>query len=191
MGAVSRAPPRRNVHFAFEWAVPTVILECKMHISAKKPPAPRPGSVEVRTAVVTTVHFLMRSGDSEHRPFGSSNAQRPVSPSHQKDPGTGQDRHDGAGGPGAPRGGAIPAHCPRFAPVLTRPSRTIAPIPVPELPVLVRTARWTQSLRRSLDTVSGEAHPTRLSEFSGEKVCAGADLLGFYFSGRLGGVPRL
>ena len=46
-----------------------------MHISAKKPPAPRPGSVEVRTAVVTTVHFLMRSGDSEHRPFGSSNAQ--------------------------------------------------------------------------------------------------------------------
>ena len=66
---------------------------------------------------------------------------------------------------------AVGFSCPRFAPVLTRPSLTIAPIPVPELPVLVRKARWTQSLRRSLDTVSGEAHPTCLSEFSGEKVC--------------------
>ena len=36
-----RRPPRttprlRNVHFALESAVPTVILECKMHLSAKK-----------------------------------------------------------------------------------------------------------------------------------------------------------
>ena len=29
-------PRRRNVHFALESAVPTVILECKMHLSAKK-----------------------------------------------------------------------------------------------------------------------------------------------------------
>lgn len=98
---------------------------------------------------------------------------------------------DGAGGPGASRGGATPARRPRFAPVLTRPSRTAAPIHVPELPVLVRKAHWTQLLRRSLDAVSGETRLTRLSEFSGEEVRAGADLLGFYSSGRLGGVPRL
>ena len=52
-----------------------------------------------------------------------------------------------------------------------------------------------QLLRRDeiwlLDKVSGETRLTRLSEFSGEKVRAGADLLGFYSSGRLGGVPRL
>ena len=29
-------PRRRNVHFALESAVPTVILECKMHLSTKK-----------------------------------------------------------------------------------------------------------------------------------------------------------
>ena len=76
-------------------------------------------------------------------------------------------------------------------PLRAHPSRTTTLIPTSGPPVLVRKARWTQSLRRSLDTVSGEAHPTCLSEFSDEKVCAGADLLGFYFSGRLGGVPRL
>ena len=39
-----RRPPRttprlRNVHFALESAVPTVILECKMHLSTRKGPA--------------------------------------------------------------------------------------------------------------------------------------------------------
>ena len=32
-------PRRRNVHFALESAVPTVILECKMHLSTRKGPA--------------------------------------------------------------------------------------------------------------------------------------------------------
>ena len=36
LGPVRYAPGRRDVHFALESAVPTVILECKMHISAKK-----------------------------------------------------------------------------------------------------------------------------------------------------------
>ena len=30
------APGRRNVHFALESAVPTVVLECKMHLSRAK-----------------------------------------------------------------------------------------------------------------------------------------------------------
>ena len=36
LGPVRYAPGRRDVHFALESAAPTVILECKMHISAKK-----------------------------------------------------------------------------------------------------------------------------------------------------------
>ena len=38
LGPVRYAPGRRDVHFALESAVPTVILECKMHISTRKGP---------------------------------------------------------------------------------------------------------------------------------------------------------
>ena len=44
-GAEIWTPRRRNVHFALESAVPTVVLECKMHVSARKArraPAPSP-----------------------------------------------------------------------------------------------------------------------------------------------------
>ena len=34
---------RPDVHFALESAVPTVVLECKMHVSARIPPLRRPG----------------------------------------------------------------------------------------------------------------------------------------------------
>ena len=56
--------------------------------------------------------------------------------SHQKDPQTGRDRRDDAGGSGTAQVGAASIHA---AP---HPSfRTTAPIPDPELPVLVRKVR--------------------------------------------------
>ena len=38
LGPVRSAPGRRNVHFALESAVPTVILESKTHLSTRKEP---------------------------------------------------------------------------------------------------------------------------------------------------------
>ena len=39
----SRCSRRPDVHFALERAVPTVVLECEMHVSARIPPLRRPG----------------------------------------------------------------------------------------------------------------------------------------------------
>ena len=56
-----------------------------------------------------------------------------MSPSHQEGSRTDRDRRDNAGGPGTTRAGSRPAP--------THPSRTIAPIPAPEPPFLVRKAQ--------------------------------------------------
>ncbi len=63
-----------------------------------------------------------------------------MSLSNQEDPRTGQDRRDGARRSEAVQGGAAPC-APH--PLRTHPSRTVAPIPVPEPPVLVRKAQCT------------------------------------------------
>ena len=39
----SGRPRRPDVHFALESAVPTVVLECEMHVSTRSPPRRRPG----------------------------------------------------------------------------------------------------------------------------------------------------
>ena len=62
-----------------------------------------------------------------------------MSPSHQEDPRTGQDRRDGAEKSGAKLG--VRLLCAPHPPC-TRPSRTIAPILAPEPSVLVRKAHY-------------------------------------------------
>ena len=52
-------------------------------------------------------------------------------------------------------------------------------------PLLRRDEIWL------VDKVAGQTKMTRLSDFSSEGVRKDADVLGFYTSGRLGGVPRI
>ena len=71
LGPVRYAPGRRDVHFALESAVPTVILECKTHISSAKCTSRRGSgptpSRQPRTATAHTDPRRPRPADHDSR----------------------------------------------------------------------------------------------------------------------------